>query len=145
MQIRRTQNIHAFLYSILLYSILVPLCEARPTCHSWQKKVAPFSFTAATMGFQASTWLSVKMPGVSGYLQSSTGCDRYTCITSVGGRDMISTSVPSLSLSLSLSLALSLSLSVCVCVCVPPPLSFPSDSLPPRAHPRMGPCMRACL
>ena len=45
------------------------MCEARPTCHSWQKKTAPFAFTAATMGFHASTCSSVKMPGVLGSLQ----------------------------------------------------------------------------
>jgi hypothetical protein len=32
----------------------VPLWEARPTCHSWQKNTAPFSLTALVMGFQAS-------------------------------------------------------------------------------------------
>ena len=31
-----------------------PLCEARPTCHSWQKNMASFSRTACVTGFQAS-------------------------------------------------------------------------------------------
>ena len=44
------------------------VCEARPTCHSWQKKTAPSAFTAFTIGFQAATCSSVKMPGVLGSL-----------------------------------------------------------------------------
>ncbi len=47
------------------------VCEARPTCQSWQKKTAPLAFTASTMGFQAATCSSVKMPGVLGSLDST--------------------------------------------------------------------------
>ena len=48
-----------------------PVCDARPTCHSWQKNTAPFALTALTMGFHASTCSSVKMPGVLGSLQGN--------------------------------------------------------------------------
>ena len=42
--------------------------ETRPTCQSWQKKVAPLSLTALTIGFHASHCSLVKIPGVCGYL-----------------------------------------------------------------------------
>ena len=47
------------------------MCDARPTCQSWQKNTAPSAFTALTMGFHASTCSSEKMPGVFGSLRSS--------------------------------------------------------------------------
>ena len=45
------------------------MCDARPQCHSWQKKKAPLSCTALTMGFHASTCSEVCTPGVLGYLK----------------------------------------------------------------------------
>jgi hypothetical protein len=46
-----------------------PVCETRPTCQIWQKKMAPLSFTAFTIGFHASHCSFVKIPGVWGYLR----------------------------------------------------------------------------
>lgn len=42
------------------------VCDARPTCHSWQKKTAPLALTAAVMGRHAAAWSAVNMPGVFG-------------------------------------------------------------------------------
>jgi hypothetical protein len=46
-----------------------PGCDARPTCHSWQKNTPPLSLTAFVTGCHAATCSSVHMPGVLGYLK----------------------------------------------------------------------------
>lgn len=48
----------------------LPVLETLPTCQIWQKKTPPFSWTASTIGFHASTCSWVQIPGVSLYLQT---------------------------------------------------------------------------
>ena len=49
-----------------LGEIFLPYLEALPACQSWQKKMPPFSWTASTTGFHASTCSFLHIPGVFG-------------------------------------------------------------------------------